>query len=625
MIILFFSYILDYFLEMTLDEIFQKGIKSHKSGQTKEAEKLYTAILRTYPKHPDANHNMGVLYIGLGKIQESLPFFKAALTTDPNINQFWLSYIKALMQLGRASDAKSVFDQAIKKGVNGEAFNQLGLRLCEPSTMLKSLSLEELQYVINLYNQGQHQQTLSYITEMLEQFPYSATLHNLSGASNAGLGQYDAAMDSYRVAIKIKPDFAEAYYNMGIALNNNNQPDAAIDSYKKALKIQPDYAEVYNNIGVILSNNDEMEAAIASYMQALKFKPDYADVYINMGDSLRKKGDLETAIHNYRCAVNIEPDSAHAYNNMGSALKDKGDLEAAIGSYKKAIEINTDSAKAYYNLGLLFLEVKRYQEAVEFFKLSNFEQSKYYLLKCLYLQNKKLLFYQQLDDLLSQGIVHPMIGSLGCRSALRYGTERPNLFCKNPLDYVLKANLNENYDFKQTFTKTVLAILNDNRILNKKQGLLTNGYQTSGNLFSLERGLTKDIQKIIRLEVAKYLMNFKDSEEGLITNWPNDYSLNGWLITMKSGGELKPHMHEIGWLSGSIYINVPSKLKSSNGNLVVCLEEADLISDCENYEKSIDVNTGDLCLFPASLLHYTIPFESEEERIVLAFDVVPKY
>ena len=43
----------------------------------------------------------------------------------------------------------------------------------------------------------------------------------------------------------------------------------------------------------------------------------------------------------------------------------------------------------------------------------------------------------------------------------------------------------------------------------------------------------------------------------------------------------------------------------------------------EKNKKSIDVVTGSLCLFPASLLHYTIPFESEEERIVLAFDVMP--
>jgi len=40
--------------------------------------------------------------------------------------------------------------------------------------------------------------------------------------------------------------------------------------------------------------------------------------------------------------------------------------------------------------------------------------------------------------------------------------------------------------------------------------------------------------------------------------------------------------------------------------------------------RTIDVVTGSLVLFPASLTHYTIPFESEEERLVLAFDVKQK-
>ena len=93
---------------------------------------------------------------------------------------------------------------------------------------------------------------------------------------------------------------------------------------------------------------------------------------------------------------------------------------------------------------------------------------------------------------------------------------------------------------------------------------------------------------------------------------------------MKSGGQLQPHMHENGWISGSVYINVPSKLQTESGNLVVCLEENQLTSKDRNLGKSIDVVTGSLCLFPASLFHYTIPFASEEDRIVLAFDVVPK-
>ena len=93
---------------------------------------------------------------------------------------------------------------------------------------------------------------------------------------------------------------------------------------------------------------------------------------------------------------------------------------------------------------------------------------------------------------------------------------------------------------------------------------------------------------------------------------------------MKNGGKLFPHMHEHGWISGSIYINIPPKLKTNNGNLVVCVDDIEHETKTgQNLRKIIDVITGSLCLFPSSLFHYTIPFESKEERIVLAFDIIP--
>ena len=94
---------------------------------------------------------------------------------------------------------------------------------------------------------------------------------------------------------------------------------------------------------------------------------------------------------------------------------------------------------------------------------------------------------------------------------------------------------------------------------------------------------------------------------------------------MKSGGELQPHIHEDGWISGSVYINVPSELSSNNGKLVVSLgEDNDTKNPKLNHKKIVDVVTGSLVLFPGSLTHYTIPFKSNSERVVLAFDVKPK-
>ena len=52
-------------MELTLDQALQKGVEAHKAGKVQEADRYYTAILKTNPNHPDANHNMGVLPLAL--------------------------------------------------------------------------------------------------------------------------------------------------------------------------------------------------------------------------------------------------------------------------------------------------------------------------------------------------------------------------------------------------------------------------------------------------------------------------------------------------------------------------------------------------------------------------------
>ena len=147
---------------------------------------------------------------------------------------------------------------------------------------------EQLQSIVNLFTQRRLKQALSESSQMLEKFPNSVILFNIVGASNAGLREFDAAIESYKKALEIKPDYAEVYYNMGIALKDKGDPEAAIDSYKQALKIKPDYAEAYYNMGNALKNKGNPEAAIDSYKQALKIKPDYAEAYNNMGVALKR-------------------------------------------------------------------------------------------------------------------------------------------------------------------------------------------------------------------------------------------------------------------------------------------------------------------------------------------------
>ena len=141
----------------------------------------------------------------------------------------------------------------------------------------------------------------------------------------------------------------------------------------------------------------------------------------------------------------------------------------------------------------------------------------------------------------------------------------------------------------------------------------------------MKRVFITEIESIIHAEIEKYRIHFKDSEEGFIKHWPTSYDIYGWLVCMQSGGELARHMHDPGWLTGSIYINVPPKSKVDGGNLVLCVgDKRNVLGADKSQESIIDVVTGSLCLFPSSLHHFTVPFEEEENRIVLAFDVLPK-
>lgn len=285
-------------MEITLDEALMKGIEAHKAGQIQEADRIYSAVLQAQPKHPDANHNMGVLAAGAGKDQEALPFFKKALEANPHNAQFWFSYIDALLKLGRIAAAKTVLNQAKGNGAQGEGFDQLEKRINEldgnvrdtdsgaTTTDFQNPPQDQLQPLINLYSKGQLQQALSEANQLQQQFPNSIVLYNILGAANAGLGNFDTAISSYKQALKIKPDYAEAYNNMGFAQKDTGDLEAALDSYKQALKINPNHAGAYNNMGVAHHKKSDLEAAINSYKQALKINPDYAEAYYNLGNAL---------------------------------------------------------------------------------------------------------------------------------------------------------------------------------------------------------------------------------------------------------------------------------------------------------------------------------------------------
>jgi len=108
---------------------------------------------------------------------------------------------------------------------------------------------EKINPILELYTNGQIQEALNAIDVLSENYPDEPLLFNIRGACYAGLGQKDAAVESYKKAVFLKPDFAKAYYNLGGALQETGQLNEAVKSYESAIALEPENAEAHNNLG----------------------------------------------------------------------------------------------------------------------------------------------------------------------------------------------------------------------------------------------------------------------------------------------------------------------------------------------------------------------------------------
>ena len=138
-------------------------------------------------------------------------------------------------------------------------------------------------------------------------------LLNIRGNRYANLGQLDTAVSYYKKSLAIKPDYAEAHYNLGFSLHRLGQLDAAVRSYKKVVAIKPDYAEAHNNkiLSVIyLFTKGQIPDAIDTLEALIKDNPNDALLFNMIGGCYVSLGQLDMAVKSYEQALAIKPDYA---------------------------------------------------------------------------------------------------------------------------------------------------------------------------------------------------------------------------------------------------------------------------------------------------------------------------
>ena len=482
------------------------------------------------------------------------------------------------------------------------------------------------------YQSGQNDLSIKLISKALVIKPNYCEAYNNLGNVYKAKNNIKHALICYKKAITINLNYAEAHFNLGNIFKEQNKMEEAIKCFNKAILLKPNYIEAIINLANTFLSLSNYENAIINYKKVIQINPNKPEAYCNLGLIMKEQGRLDEAIIYIRKSLYIKPNFSEAYNNLGNIYKEQGKLKDAIKYYNLAIDANLNYIDSYLNKGLILQELGDYEDAINTFekalKLDVTKKIQFldnHILRCLFFQGNKIKFSNKLDHLISSNHNNSLIGSLCSRGNIKYNLKRYNPFCNYPMKYIFYKSLYKDYDFEKTFIKNISNIFNNKNLNIRSQKLLINGKQTAGNLFVNKHRSMNEIKKIIFKELENYKNKFKDSNEGFILDWPDKYAIHGWVVKMKSEGVIRPHMHDKGWISGSIYINVPNSKRKNDGNLVLCIEEKENLRNKRDVkEKTVKVKTGTLCLFPSSLLHYSLPFKSDEERIVLAFDIIPQ-
>jgi tetratricopeptide (TPR) repeat protein len=132
--------------------------------------------------------------------------------------------------------------------------------------------------------------------------------------------------------------------------------EKAITSYRQAIKLNPNSAWAYNNLGETLSKLQKWDEAIAAYQEAIKLNPKPASFYYNLADAFLQQGNLDEAIAHYSKAIEIKPSFSIGHNSLGEALAKQGKLVEAIGCFRKAVALNSNYFRACRNLAELLAE-----------------------------------------------------------------------------------------------------------------------------------------------------------------------------------------------------------------------------------------------------------------------------
>ena len=483
---------------------------------------------------------------------------------------------------------------------------------------------------------GNAKQGLKLLRAAIVARPDYVDAHNNLGNVLKALGNLGEAETAYRRAIEIDPAYVDAHYNLAIALEAMARPDKAEAAYRLALELRPDFFAAWFNLANTLKALGKLDEAIASYRQALELRPDHADAQNNLGSTLRELERFDQAEAAYRAALAISPEFADAHYNLAIVLHEVGKLDDAIAAYRAALAVEPDHAGALINLGYTLQQTGRLDEAADAYRRAialapHHIPGTHINLGDVYLRRgdpaaalavcDAYLEAKPADSglLAFKAIV---LDELGEHQSVRNLVDFDRLI--RPTRFTAATGFATMAAFNAALAEHVSA---HPTLVYAPASHATRSGQHTGELLVEPKGPLATLENMIGDAVADYKRALPvDPAHPFLAYRPSRFSLTAWAIVLQAQGHQIPHNHPSAWLSGVYYVKVPAIVavpgQGEAGWIEFGRPPDHFHRTVEPEVQAFQPEEGMMVLFPSYFYHRTVPFETAETRISIAFDVL---
>lgn len=452
----------------------------------------------------------------------------------------------------------------------------------------------------------------------------------------AGTGDIDAALASYKMAHDANNRFAEPAYNAGIMLNSNGDHIGAADWFTHALERNPEHIQAAIGKADAFKQLGDYDGATATLSVLLGLDPDNAAVHTNLSAIAMDIGYVAEAYDAATKAIKCDPGMSAAHYNLGVATQAKSDHAEAVEHYRKSLALDAGNAAAALNQGEAYLALNDEAGARSAFQRAididpTFAKAVINLADLDLISANPGAALQKIDAFLDDVPGHP--SALAFKAIALRDLGNVEAACElDDLDrFVMPLTIDAPEGFADicAFNQAMAAhVMSHPTLTSSPTAHATRQGFHSGELLSAPRGPFDPFHQIIIDAFQRYRRQFiGEAANPFLDQCPETFEVSVWGVVMNESGHQVPHIHPAAWLSGVYYVEVPSSINDDAMEHAGWIEFGrppdDIHAQHVPVTKLFQPEAGKMLLFPSHFYHRTLPLSGDQRRISVAFDIMP--